>query len=751
MFIGLYRLMRMLLGTIRDRESARQIAFGVAFGMLIGLCPKDSLFVVAFGIFLLATTSNVFAGTISAFAFAWLSVLVDPLSHRVGKFLLMEERLTPYWVQLMEYPLVAWTRFNNTIVAGSVAIGILLFYPVYQISLYLIEGLLPKIHEKLGQNRLYRWFVGPDTEEVTPRKARAIKWSYVVPRLLLIVVLGVSVWLFKDPAIKYAIVKSGETATGAKVDIESVRSDVAHTSFSIRRLQAANPSKTNQNIFEADSALLQFDRDALLRKRFVIKSGRINGLAFNTQRTADGSLQVDPSESSASKKLAKSASEIGKQWLEHAENSLKQSARENLQTVRVSEELIQRWPNEYKALEVRSKQLKARIQSIVDVSKAGIKNPLRDFAKYQNAVTDVTKIQQDINFIRAELKRLESQIKIDQNRLIQAKEHDQKMAVQLVKSSKVNAKSVTKMLLGDQQTQRLEEVLVWVKWLRDTIPDPERDFQPTREIGEDIVFPGIKSYPAFLAEVLAINGRGTVAGQSFDFKGNIKGLTSDPKVYGKPTEFFANAQGRNDVLVRIISDRTKDYDQETVSIRCPSLNFPSQVLGDPDSLLVSLSPSNMDLNVKMRILKGNDGKEYLTGRVVAKQTDVRMMLGAVPPALKKAQMATTINEQLSSVDNFQVTATLSGTVKDPKWKIQSDLGGKLANSMNTALQTTIDTQVLKLRRDIDKIAGEKLSEINNFVFAKQSELTRVIEKEGIRVAELENLFDNVLKLNRWRR
>ena len=31
----------------------------------------------------------------------------------------------------MEIPWVAWTRFNNTVVAGSLAIGVLSFLPVY--------------------------------------------------------------------------------------------------------------------------------------------------------------------------------------------------------------------------------------------------------------------------------------------------------------------------------------------------------------------------------------------------------------------------------------------------------------------------------------------------------------------------------------------------------------------------------------------------------------------------------------------
>ena len=51
MFLFIYKTLKILISAIRGSDSPKQIGFGIAVGMMIGLLPKDSAFAMMFGLF----------------------------------------------------------------------------------------------------------------------------------------------------------------------------------------------------------------------------------------------------------------------------------------------------------------------------------------------------------------------------------------------------------------------------------------------------------------------------------------------------------------------------------------------------------------------------------------------------------------------------------------------------------------------------------------------------------------------------
>jgi uncharacterized protein (TIGR03546 family) len=100
---------RTLVRTLTCADSARQIALGCALGMMVGLVPKGNLIALALGVLLLASRANLGAGALAAFAFTWLGLLVDPISHRIGLGLLQFGPLRPMWTWLYNLPAAPWT------------------------------------------------------------------------------------------------------------------------------------------------------------------------------------------------------------------------------------------------------------------------------------------------------------------------------------------------------------------------------------------------------------------------------------------------------------------------------------------------------------------------------------------------------------------------------------------------------------------------------------------------------------------
>ena len=160
MFTGSIQLLGQLRQALTRHDTPRQIGFGIAMGMMVGLVPKDSLLCLAFGILLLISTANLFAATLSTFAFSWLGFLLDPYSHIIGKSVLQAESLQSRWLWLSDQPLAAWTRFDNTVVMGSLLIGLVLFYPLYRFSWTFMDRHGPPLNRRLSRFAAYRWFAG---------------------------------------------------------------------------------------------------------------------------------------------------------------------------------------------------------------------------------------------------------------------------------------------------------------------------------------------------------------------------------------------------------------------------------------------------------------------------------------------------------------------------------------------------------------------------------------------------------------
>lgn len=167
MINGLINFWTLFRTTVRGFDTPRQLAAGVTLGMMIGLIPKDSLFAYGFGLVLLMSTANLLTGAISAFCFAWVGAIFDPLSHRIGGYILTLDMFEPTLSQLNQIPLMPWTRFENTVVTGSMLLGLILAIPVYRISYKAFEKYGKTVSDAITGSRLGRWMLALPVETET--------------------------------------------------------------------------------------------------------------------------------------------------------------------------------------------------------------------------------------------------------------------------------------------------------------------------------------------------------------------------------------------------------------------------------------------------------------------------------------------------------------------------------------------------------------------------------------------------------
>lgn len=126
------RIISKFIKAFRSGETPAQIAAGFCFGVLIGLMPFWTLQGIVLFALLILLNINMAAGTIAILLGSLFAYLLDPIFHSIGYFFLTGiPFLQGLWEWLYNTPLGPLTRFNNTVVMGSLVSGLVLAFPVY--------------------------------------------------------------------------------------------------------------------------------------------------------------------------------------------------------------------------------------------------------------------------------------------------------------------------------------------------------------------------------------------------------------------------------------------------------------------------------------------------------------------------------------------------------------------------------------------------------------------------------------------
>ncbi|AIW88452.1 MULTISPECIES: TIGR03546 family protein [unclassified Treponema] len=120
-----------LLKSLNTNSHPGEIAHAVAIGMLLGFMPKDNVLWYLLFVFFLFVRVNRGAFLLTVLVASLFARFFDPLFDSLGYAVLTFSSLKPVYAALLDIPFVAFTKFNNTIVAGSIVFSLILYIPVY--------------------------------------------------------------------------------------------------------------------------------------------------------------------------------------------------------------------------------------------------------------------------------------------------------------------------------------------------------------------------------------------------------------------------------------------------------------------------------------------------------------------------------------------------------------------------------------------------------------------------------------------
>ncbi len=144
------------LKILNSETGTNQLAAGVAAGFILGMSPLLSLQGLLLIIVILVFRIQIGAAFTSAFFFAFIAWLLDPIFNQIGTTFLQLDSLKSLWTLLYNMPLIPFTRFNNTIVMGSGITAIVLSPLIFILAKVLIKKYRVVFVERFKETKVWK-------------------------------------------------------------------------------------------------------------------------------------------------------------------------------------------------------------------------------------------------------------------------------------------------------------------------------------------------------------------------------------------------------------------------------------------------------------------------------------------------------------------------------------------------------------------------------------------------------------------
>jgi len=157
-----------LVKILHSAATPGQIAGGFILGMIMGLTPFWSLHNLVIILILILLNVNIAMAIFGFLVCSMFAYLLDPLFHSIGYFLLVDLTfMEGIYTTFYGIPVIALSRFNNTVIMGSLASSLILLIPVFMLVkrgvIHYRESVMVrmekwKIVKAVKGSKVYSWY-----------------------------------------------------------------------------------------------------------------------------------------------------------------------------------------------------------------------------------------------------------------------------------------------------------------------------------------------------------------------------------------------------------------------------------------------------------------------------------------------------------------------------------------------------------------------------------------------------------------
>lgn len=558
------------------------------------------------------------------------------------------------------------------------------------------------------------------------RFAAWLNWRIVLPWSIGLLGIYAAAHFVLAWAIQREVIRSGESRVGARVEVGSTRVDLAGGRIALSQIHVANPQSPLRNLVEAERCALQLERSALLQKRAIVQFGSVTGLRFCTSREATGALPgVDVQANPAIEGwLDETAIEQAQKWLDQLHHCFDRDLVDQLESIRLAEELLARWPAESAAIDQRVLALRNRAAEFHAKIRDAQENPLRHVDFLRRLPKEVTAVREEIAFLTTDVVNLPNLAVEDRRAIVAAREHDEQLIRESLHFEPIDTNVLSAYLLQQQLSGPLADVVGWVRFVRRLVPaetSRSNNQNPLHRRGREIFFTGCKPSPDLLVRQLQLEGTAELGSQPIAFLGTVCDLASQPERHNQPIRLQLSTRGALPLEVQATIDRTQTIPRDRIVIECGGVALPKLSLGRSNKLRLSLAPSTASVIVTIS-LEG----EKLSGDVQVVQHQVEIT-PAVGEELVRCSFDSELSTALGDVDTIETRISLSGTLERPQSQVWSSLGPAVADALNRALVETTAAYTRRILTESHRRVDERLAELDRTIAETQAAFEPQIE------------------------
>lgn len=529
--------------------------------------------------------------------------------------------------------------------------------------------------------------------------------------------------------VKLSIEEGAGWYNGAEVNVDDVDIQWSPLVIQIHNFQATDNKQPSHNIVEFAHASAGIDFWQYLFGRVLIEELEITGLEFNTKRSAEGEIYRDADTSivaAGAQSIEQKMPAIEDQ-LPDIKDILNDS---NLLTVKASEHLEQ----SYKAEKQKLKQLEQQLpdKNALKAYEAKVKQLTKTKIK---SVSDVTRLQQELDVLKKQFKQDKALIKKSKQQLKSSKAILAK-AVKDVKNAPqadwqqleskyqldvMDNADFAHILFGESAREYYNTAATVYDKIKPYLDDSKEQKQEQQKAleqslanGRFVHFIDENPLPPWLVKKahLQVN----LAQGEFDI--NITELTSEHWHRNKPTLLaITTMQLLNGGDAKLTSQVFKSKTQTDVKGDWLFSHVPVAEVNLRDNKSLALTLDSADVTGVGEFSFANNNISSISDVNVAKTSFTGSSTSSIGRALVSA---------INDVNKFSLDIEISGEITSPSYKVKSDLDNIIGKAINKQLQQKLADFQNKLQSGLNQKVAKALK-INDSEAAELADIESLLK------------------------
>jgi len=566
-----------------------------------------------------------------------------------------------------------------------------------------------------------------------------MRWKFIIPFLVFILIIVAFVTFFLDGIVKSIVEERASLLNKAKVEIEDLDIGILRPGVRIRGLAVANADNPWRNVVEVGDIGISVSVLTLFSKRVIIDEMVMENVRVNTKRKTSGELPRRLKKRLKSEEKEEKPIEVPCVKLPNLDVLKKKfDVKElfdidRLESVKRAKQLGEdvsqwksRWESEIKDLDTKAKvdEIITKVQgSVESLQKTEIKGPA-DLLKLQGDLKNLREATDTLKDLRKEIEAKKSAFQREVAKL------EKSLQREITKLKEMDLQAILKDLGLEGITKaRLAEAFlcpflgkalnfIWnhADKIRTVMPKTGKDKPVQTRIrgkGRDIIFPSIKKGPDFLLR----EARLSFEHEKWSARGTIRGVTSDPVLYGKPTRVDIRGK-RPKLTLKGILDHTGKTPVDTVSLDLKAYPLKGFKFSENPLSLSNIAGGSLDLKANLA-LRG----DFIDLKTM---TTVKNLVLGFTEKGKENLMTNMVKEAMKTAPSLSIGLAAKGTRDNPQLSISSNIdrlfarqlkrfAGKKVNELKASLGAQIDGAMGKEMKGFsDSLAKNRLDVLHQF-------------------------------------